>query len=255
MSPWFYIPTPNPHARLRLFCFPYAGGSAAIFRDWGRRLGADVEVVAIQLPGRGARQSEPALRSIKAIVDALREEIVAFDDRPFIFFGHSNGALIAYELARALQVRGDAIPDHLIVSAKRAPHLRSLRPITFNLPQKEFVDVLREYEGTPKEILEDADLLNFLLPTIRADFSLSDLYQYTPGIALGCDLSLLGSLNDKFVPFDDLLAWSSLTIGLTSHKIMEGGHFFIHSHCDGVLAHVNDVLAISARAFKSAQFS
>jgi medium-chain acyl-[acyl-carrier-protein] hydrolase len=239
---WFYIPKANPAAKIRLFCFPYAGGSAAIFKDWGKTLGPDVELLAIQLPGRGARLGEPPIRSISAIVSNLAMAMIPLLDRPYAFFGHSNGALISYELAKELRRQNETGPEHMIVSAKRAAQLPRLGPITYDMPQDQFIQVLREYEGTPREILDDKELLTFLLPTIRADFCMSDTYQFRPSAALDCDLTLFGSLNDRYVPFNDLLAWTNNVSGTVTHKIFGGGHFFLHSHGSDVISSVEQVL-------------
>ncbi|MGZ3181898.1 MAG: thioesterase II family protein [Telluria sp.] len=238
MTRWFYTPQPEPEARLRLFCFPYAGGSAAIFKDWVAPLGPQVELHAVQLPGRGARFGEAPVRSIGLLVHHLATAMAPLLDRPCVFFGHSNGALLAFELARELQRRGEHALRHLIVSAKRAPHLPRLGPITYDLPEAEFIQVLREYEGTPQEILNDPELLRCLLPAIRADFGLSDLYEFRPGYGLACNLSLFGSLNDRYVPYDDLLAWSVHGKGEVRSHVFGGGHFFMHSHADDVIAEV-----------------
>ncbi len=249
---WFCSPLARPQAPLRLFCFPYAGGSAAIFKDWAQALGEQVELHAIQLPGRGARFGEPPLRSVGMIVHHLANAITPMLDRPCVFFGHSNGALIAYELARELARRGETALIHLIVSAKRAPHLARLGPVTYDLPQPEFIEVLREYEGTPPQILEDAELLTCLLPAIRADFGLSDLYEHRPGFALDCDLTLFGSLNDRYVPFADLLAWESHSKGRVVHRVFGGGHFFLHTHAGEVVEAVQQVITGVQRAWQRA---
>ena len=249
---WFQQLNANPDARFRLFCFPYAGGNPAIFREWVGALGGRAELFTMQLPGRGARFSEAPLRSAGLIVHHLANAILPLMDRPCIFFGHSNGALLCYELARELARRGEPGVEHVVVSAKRAPHLARLGPVVFDLPDAEFIDVLRDYEGTPPEVLADADLLACLLPAIRADFGLSDLYQHRPGFPLACDMTLFGSMNDRYVPFADLLAWREHCKGRCATKVFEGGHFFLHEQAAQVLAEVALVLDGVGRALPAA---
>lgn len=245
---WFQHLHVNPDAPVRLFCFPYAGGNPAIFREWCPVLGADAELFALQLPGRGMRAAEPPMRAVGLIVHYLANAITPLLDRPCVFFGHSNGALICYELARELARRAEPGLQHLIVSAKRAPHLPRLGPVTFDLPDAEFIEVLRDYEGTPAEILDDAGLLELLLPAIRADFGLSDLYQHRQGFALECDMTLFGSMNDRFVPFDDLLAWERHGKGSCATRVFDGGHFFLHEHPAALIGEVGKVIAAVARS-------
>ena len=244
---WFQQLHVNPQAGIRLFCFPYAGGNPAIFREWCGALGGRAELFAMQLPGRGVRFAEAPLRSVGLIVHHLANAILPLMDRPCVFFGHSNGALICYELARELARRGEPGPEHVIVSAKRAPHLPRLGPVVFDLPDAQFIEVLRDYEGTPPEVLSDAELLACLLPAIRADFGLSDLYQHRAGFPLACDMTLFGSLNDRYVPFDDLLAWREQCKGRSATKVFDGGHFFLHQHAAHLIAEVALVLDAVAR--------
>jgi medium-chain acyl-[acyl-carrier-protein] hydrolase len=245
---WFQHQHVNPEAKVRLFCFPYAGGNPSIFREWGPMVGSHAELFAMQLPGRGARLAEPPMRSLNLIVHCLANAITPLLDRPCVFFGYSNGALICFELARELARRGEPGLHHVIISAKRAPHLPRLGPVTFNLPDAQFVEVLREYDGTPEEILADASLLNYLLPSIRADFGLSDLYQHRPGSPLECAMTLFGSMTDRYVPFDDLLAWQEHTKLPDAVKVFDGGHFFLHQQASQVIAEVTLVLSAVAIA-------
>lgn len=239
---WFFK-SPSRHAvRARLVCFPYAGGSGQIFRDWPKTLGPEVEVVGIQLPGRGARMHEAPLQDLGEIVRHICDALATLPELPFAFFGHSNGALISFEVARELIRRGRPLPQHMIISAKRAPQLARLGPMTFHLPHDKFVDVLRDYEGTPRDILDEPELLALILPSVRCDFAISELYRFDPLPQLDLDFTLLGSQNDKFVPYHDLLPWAAVTTGKVNAHVIGGGHFFMHSHATDVLSHVGEVV-------------
>src|SRR5262245_31979426 len=159
-NPWFYTPQPRPHARLRLFCFPYAGGGVSTYRSWPNYLPADVEVCSIRLPGRDDRMGEKPFANLPALVDALAVGLRPRLAAPYAFYGHSMGALIAFELARHLRHRSENLPVHLFVSARRAPQVPSHEAPCHQLTDSEFVDTLvRRYNGIPKIILAEPELM------------------------------------------------------------------------------------------------
>src|ERR1044072_2290940 len=177
-SNWLTYPKPSPRASMRFFCFPYAGGRASVFRTWPDELPAEVEFYAIELPSRGRRIKEPPVTRMEPLVSAIAGAIEALLDRPFCFFGHSMGALTSFELARLLRRERRALPAQLFVSGCSAPQIKDADPVTFDLPEPEFVDVLRRLNGTPSEVLENNELLQLMLPTLRADFELLQMYEY-----------------------------------------------------------------------------
>ncbi|HEX5875859.1 MAG TPA: alpha/beta fold hydrolase, partial [Pyrinomonadaceae bacterium] len=162
-------PKPNPHAGARLFCFPYAGGTAPIFRAWPNYLPAEVELCAVQYPGRGTRIAERLREDVEELMNSSYDELQPFLNKPFAFFGHSMGALVSYEFARRLQREERPGPIGLFVSGCTAPHLRATDRITYNLPEPEFIDELRRLQGTPPEVLDSKELMQLMLPIIRAD--------------------------------------------------------------------------------------
>ncbi|HKV41924.1 MAG TPA: alpha/beta fold hydrolase, partial [Blastocatellia bacterium] len=151
-SGWFVRKSPNASPRLRLFCFPYAGGGAAAYRTWPRSLPADIEVIPVELPGRGSRLAEPAFKRVPALIDGLTEAILPVLGTDFAFFGHSMGAVIAFELAREIRRRRGIQPRHLFASGRRAPQIPDDDPRIFDLPYDEFVAELKTLNGTPKEV-------------------------------------------------------------------------------------------------------
>jgi medium-chain acyl-[acyl-carrier-protein] hydrolase len=226
---WFLFPRPNPAAALRLFCFHYAGGSAQVFQDWPARLPPSVEMGAIQLPGRGPRLGEPHIRRLTPLSHIAAQELLPYLDKPFVFFGHSLGALLCFETARSLRRENRRQPAHLFVSATEAPHRRSLEEPLSGLPKSELVNKLREFNGTPVEILQNDELLDLMLPTIRADFELCETYEYHPEPPLECPITIYGGLEDRKVESERLAAWSEMTVGESMTRMFPGGHFYLNS--------------------------
>jgi medium-chain acyl-[acyl-carrier-protein] hydrolase len=228
-SKWFACPRPNVEARLRLFCFPYAGGGAVIYRHWAESLPAEVEVCALQLPGRGSRMREPPLTRVTDIVRIVATELAPYLDRPFAFFGHSLGALVGFELARRLRREIGVEPERLFVSGRRAPQIPSSEPVTYDLPEQEFKDELRRLNGTHSEVLEHDELMELMLPLLRADFEVCDTYRYETGPRLSCPITALGGLDDEAVPRANIAAWAEQTDGPFRLRMLPGDHFFLHS--------------------------
>ena len=224
-SAWLRFRQSNPAASLRLFCFPYAGGSASVYRNW-TDLPPEIEVCPVQLPGRDERFREPAFTRGDALCDALVVALADHLDRPFAIFGHSMGAIIAYELTRRLQARGLS-PRHLFVSGQRAPHIPLRRPQSYDLPDPAFRNRLRELNGTPEEVLQDAELMGLLLPRLRCDFELSETYAGTGGAPLSCPITAFGGAQDHEVSRTDIAAWRDLTTSAFDSGIFPGGHFYL----------------------------
>ena len=228
-SSWIDYLKPNPHAQLRLFCFPYAGGSASIFRTWVNDLPPDVEVCPVQLPGRENRLMEPPFIRLSSLVQALAQALFPYLDIPFAFFGHSMGALIGFELARELRRQNRRGPLHLFVSGHRAPQTPPLRPPIHQLAEAAFKEKLYDLHGTPQEVLQSAELMQLLLPLLRADFAVSETYIYSPETPLNCSISAFGGLQDKEVSYQDLEKWQDQTYRSFTLRKLPGNHFFVHS--------------------------
>jgi medium-chain acyl-[acyl-carrier-protein] hydrolase len=226
---WVTRPLPRPDARLRLFCLPYAGGGASLFRAWAKQFAADVEVCPVQLPGRESRLFETRYRRIGPLVQALVFELGNEFVRPFALFGHSLGALVAYELARWSQSTGASGLAALYVSGHRAPHLPNRHPMIHTLPDDQFVRELRRLDGTPAEVLEDEELRELMLPLLRADFALAETYEHEPGELLDCPVKAFGGRGDWVVAEDEIVAWRACTRGPFSHRMLPGGHFLVDS--------------------------
>jgi medium-chain acyl-[acyl-carrier-protein] hydrolase len=239
---WVKIFAPVPRARLRLFCFSYAGGSAQNFYSWPRQLSASIELCAVQLPGRGGRMGEPSFTSLPVLVDALLPALLPYFDKPFSFFGHSMGAMIGFELARQLRRETGREPLQLFVSGQHAPQIPHNSPITYNLPEPEFLQELRRLNGTPREVLEHPELMSLLLSLLRADFELVQSYIYQPGEPLNCPIAVFGGTEDVDVPQSDLAPWREQTIASFSLQLFPGDHFFLHSSQALLLQHLSEHL-------------
>lgn len=213
----------------RLFCFPYAGGSAQIFRGWQALMPAAIEVVGIQTPGKGARVLEPPHTSLCTLVDDLLDAIrPRLAQGPFTFFGHSNGALIAFELARRMQREGLPRPQHLFLSANPAPWTRIFDPPHSSLSDADFREMLRRLEGTPPAVLANEELLALMLPGLRADFALAESFQ-CDGTRLGVPTTVFHGAHDA-IGIGQIHAWQERISAPVDYERIEGGHFFIHTH-------------------------
>lgn len=226
---WLTCPKPNPRASMRLFCFPYAGGGASVFRTWPDELPADIEFYAIELPSRGRRIKEPPITRMEPLVRGIAGAIESLLDKPFCFFGHSMGALTGFELARLLRREGRAQPSHLFVSGAIAPQIKDNQEVTYNLPEPEFLDVLRRLGGTPHEVLEHEELLQLMLPTLRADFELLQFYEYVDEPPFSFPITAFGGLQDKEVSREDIEGWRVHTTATFILRFFQGDHFFLLS--------------------------
>ncbi len=227
-TPWLTLPKPNPRANLRLFCFPYAGGGVHAFRAWADNLPKTVEVCPVQLPGRGARMMEAPFTRMVPLVHAAAEALLPHLDKPFTFFGHSMGALVSFEVARWLRKQGGPEPIHLFVSGCFAPYIPDPYPL-HNLPDPELLEGLRRLNGMPQEALENAELMRLLLPTLRADCTVTETYTYTDEPPLNCPISAFGGLQDHLVGRAHLEAWREQTTASFSLRMFPGDHFFLQT--------------------------
>jgi len=242
---WIAYRRPRPGARLRLFCFPYAGGGAAIYRSWVDEMPPEIEVCPVQLPGREQRLGEKPFTRIAPLVEALAAHLEPhLDGLPSAFFGHSLGAIVAYELTHRLSRR--LRPTHLMVSARRAPQLRYEGRTTYDLPPVEFRARLRELDGTPREVLDHEELMELMEPLLRADFELVDTYSPVGRPPLECPVTAFGGAADGEVERQELAAWEKVTTGPFLLRIFSGGHFYLHQQREPLIAAVIESLSRQA---------
>jgi surfactin synthase thioesterase subunit len=226
---WLVCPRPNPSARRRLICAPYAGAGPAVFREWVTRDG-NVEVSVVQLPGRNPREGREGCESIAVVADRVAEA-VATDDRPFALFGCSLGALVAFEVARR------ARPTSLHVASRRAPRLPDPHRRVSDLPSDAFiVEVQRRYgNAIPAPVLDDPELRALLIPVLQADIALIEDYTHVPSEPLRCPVAAYGGVDDPNATRADLDAWAGETVGPFTVRQFPGGHFFLQTQRDALL--------------------
>jgi acyl transferase domain-containing protein/surfactin synthase thioesterase subunit len=234
-SNWLFSPKPNPQAALRLFCLPYAGAGASIFRSWAETLPPEVEVCAIQFPGREDRLGETPLTRIAPIVKLLASILQPHLRIPFAIFGHSMGGLVSFELARELRRQDGPIPSHLFVSGIRAPQLPDLNLPIHRLPEPQFLEALQKLQGTPETILQNAELMKLLSPAIRADLAIAENYIYAAEAKLSCPITAFGGKQDPLVRPEDLEGWQEQTLSDFALHLFPTDHFFLHRDRDGLL--------------------
>lgn len=239
---YFVRQRPNPDCLLRLFCFSYAGGSALDFLPWHKHVGPDVEICALQLPGRGVRLDEPPHHELQPLIQVLAREIKPWLDRPFAFSGHSLGGLLAFELARHCMRDGMPEPSRIFVSGCEAPQYRKARKPLSRMPDAELIEALRGYNGTPPEVLENKELMSLCLPFIRADFALVDDYAYETGPLLNVPITVLAGRFDAGVPSESVQEWRRETTAECCVEWFDGDHFFIQSRRNEVIRCVRDGL-------------
>lgn len=232
---WIKCSRPNSQAKLRLFCFPYAGGGTWSFRDWSDNLPQTIEVCSIELPGRGTQMKFPPFTRLAPLVGAIADALHLHLDKPFAFFGHSMGGLVSFELTRLLHKNYGVMPVQLFISGRRAPQLKPNKPPIYNLPKTEFIEELKQLNGTPIEVLNNRELMDLMLPILRADFAVLETYNYTNEPPLNCPIAVFGGLQDSEVNREELEAWREQTSSEFSLHLFQGNHFFINSERQALL--------------------
>ncbi|HEX7027146.1 MAG TPA: thioesterase domain-containing protein [Gammaproteobacteria bacterium] len=229
-SRWFYIPQPVVRPRLRLYCFPYAAGSPALFRDWTVLLPGTVEMRAVTLPGRGLQADARPICNLKVLSGHIAKAVAAHSDTHFAFFGHSMGALLAFETTRELRRRGSMQPVHLFLSACHAAHRFSENRATVeNMTNEEFITHLGRLAGTPREILNDRQLMEILLPSLKADFLALDRWRYEADRPLNVPITAIAGRDDEAVGTEAVREWQQHTNMDFNFTAVAGDHFFVTS--------------------------
>ncbi|MEU8844314.1 alpha/beta fold hydrolase [Streptomyces roseus] len=251
-SAWIRRFHPSPDAPHRLVCFPHAGGAATYWFPTAQALAPGVDVLAVQYPGRQDRRTEPCVESVETLADHTAEEVLAWSDRPVTLFGHSMGAMVAFETARRLEEAGRPAAG-LVVSGMRAPSRTRGGPGRAQAAQaaeteEELVAGILRLQGTDAAVLEDPELVRMILPTIRSDYKAAESYRWRPGPPLRTPIAVLTGTEDPHVDREQAEAWREHTAGPFSLTVFTGGHFFLNEHADGVRKVVTDHIARSFQA-------
>ncbi|MBW5483249.1 thioesterase II family protein [Streptomyces bambusae] len=228
--------------RLRLLCLPHAGGSAGFFHSWGHAFGEDVEVMAVRYPGRQERIAEEPWTELEELAAAVAAELTPYTDTPLALFGHSMGATLAYEIALILAERHGIAPALLMVSARRAPHLLTPRSAAFGTDEDILAEVKR-LGGTDSALLDDEDLRELVLPSIRADFTAVARYAAREGRPLGCPVVGYVGDGDPDITPDQVAGWARLAPRGFDLKVLPGGHFYLMDERDALLQDIRARLA------------
>lgn len=231
VSPWLPIAMPDP-ARMNLLCLPYAGAGANIYLPLRDLLDAEMRVCPIEYPGRARRYGEAMPACFGNLIDSILDGLCPHLPPRFVYFGHSMGGLLAYELARCSHERGLPLPKAIIVSSWRAPGSPGRVPLRHHLDDRAFLDELRAMGGTPEEVLSNPKLTPFVLPIARADFALIERWQSPAAAPLPIPIHVLGGDADPDVPLDQLHAWSVCSSKEVKINVFEGGHFSVHRRTD-----------------------
>lgn len=226
---------PSVRPRLQLYCLPYAGGSARVFQSWRDILPADMALFGVEYPGRGRRISEPAISRIDVLAGQLVGALTEAPRGPYALFGHSMGALAVFEMAHQLVRCGAPLPVLLIVSGHGAASLPSAERPVHASPDEEFLARLRQLNATPPEVLEMPELLELLMPTLRADFRAAETYVPAKRPKLDIPIVAYGGLTDPDVTRDQLLAWADETTASCAVRMFPGDHFFLRTASDKVV--------------------
>lgn len=241
-NPWIPYSKPNYNSNFRLFCFPYAGAGASIFCPWTAQLAPDIEVIPVQLPGRENRLSEPPFTDISSLIKALSDPLLPYCDRPFALFGHSVGALVAFEFARYLRRHDYPQPIHLFVSGREAPHLGASSSPIHQLPDPEFIAELCRYNGMPDTLLQNSELMELFLPILRADLAINEVYAYSSETPFDYPISAFGGLDDGEATQEGMEGWRQETRQEFTLMMVPGDHFFIKSQPFAILSSIQQKL-------------
>ncbi len=230
LKKWIVTPLPRPQAKLALYCLPFAGGSSNSFRSWASLLPPAVELRAVELPGHGTRLSEGLARRLTDLLAPLTEAVAESADKPFALFGHSMGALLGYELTLKLENETDRHPVHVFLSGHGAPTLPEREEPIHQLPKQRFIEKIRQYNGTPQEVLENHELMELMVPILRADFEVCETYRPQTVRKMRAPLTVLSGISDAGAPREDLEVWREFTEGAFNLRLFPGDHFYLLQH-------------------------
>jgi len=238
-SKYFKILNKPKNKKLRLYCFPYAGGSASIYNSFIENIGEEIELVAIALPGRAEMMFDEPIKDMQELVDILYQQMRSNLHEPFAFFGHSMGGSISFALAQKIEQLSSASPKFIVISATRPQNLQNLNS-KHTLSDDGLIDVLRQNSASPKEVLDSKEMMELILPGVRADYQLIETYKVRKSSALSSQLVIFNDETD--IKKEDILSWQEFFKTEAKYVSFEGGHFFIHSKVDKITQEIKDLI-------------
>ncbi|MFJ4830631.1 thioesterase II family protein [Streptomyces sp. NPDC088747] len=241
---WVLRPEPRDDAALRLLCVPYAGGGTTVFHGWVAGLPDWIDVWLLRLPGREVRLREEPRTDLLALAREAAGALAPALDRPFALFGHSLGALIAYEVARELRRTHRLEASHLTVSARTTPEIPQPGRMSHLLSDEEFLDALdRRFRAVPAQIRRDPEMRALYLPVLRGDITMLETYRYRAERPLRCPITALCGSEDPEASDEEMRGWRHHGMGGFAQHTYNGGHFFLQEHRDALLDRLTQDLA------------
>jgi surfactin synthase thioesterase subunit len=236
---------------INLFCLPFAGGNKYSYRAYEKKAPPFIKVLPVEYPGRGSRSAEPLLRSVDQLVNDVYNQInQKLDDKPYAIYGHSMGALAAYLLTVKVVANGHVPPVHLFVTGAQGPNaLSKEEKKTYLLPRDEFMKAITDMDGIPDELLMHKELLDYIEPILRADFTITDTYRYSQTQKLNGPITVITG-TEEGLDEEDILTWKEETTGEVDFYQMSGKHFFIASHAEEIMR----IISIKIKAVKSINY-
>lgn len=232
----FLISRPDAASRMRLFCFPYAGGGPNYFFPWTQPLAPEIECVRVQYPGRAQRHNEEPCATVVELAKEIGSQLDRHSDKPFAFYGHSFGALVAFELARLLRCRGIPGPGWLFAGCSRAPHLELPFPVIHTLPEDEFIQAVQSrYGEIPAEVIRDRELRDLFIKPLLADFTAYELYKVAPEQPLSIPITAFAGSVDKAATPAGMREWRRHTEREFEMKVLPCGHFPANASLDSLI--------------------
>ena len=238
---WIRRYCPSGAATGRVVCFPHAGGSATYYHPLSQRVAPDVDVIALQYPGRQDRRQEACITEISVLADRIAEQLMRLDDTPTLFFGHSMGATLAFEVAWRLEQLGRNAPRRLIVSARNAPGIARGEKV-HERDDAGIIAEVRRLNGTESAVLADTEILLLAIPAIRGDYQAIETYSYTPGRIVNCPITAFAGDSDQRADIKDVDAWRHYTESDFRIRVFTGGHFYLASHLSAIAAEITSAV-------------
>nr|WP_222434034.1 alpha/beta fold hydrolase [Bacillus pumilus] len=228
---------------VKLFCLPYAGGASTVFSTWKSYIDRSIEIHALELPGHGTRMTESVLTDLQQVADDLYDQASSSlkEGEPYAIFGHSMGAVLAYELQKRMQTRLNREPVHVFYSGRFPPHIPE-KKVYHQLSDSKLKEAIIAMGGVPEELADNHAVLDFFLPILRADFQLLETYLCEEVVPAACPISIFYGTRDLPSVLFDLDDWDQYTSEDCAFFEFDGDHFFIHSLTNEVVEKINVIL-------------